>query len=465
MIKIKKCMSLVGFLVISLLFPFLALYADANIHGKVSKVTDSTMIDPVPRIKILLLDPSSHEFIQETHTDANGVYEFIDIPSGKYCVKVETDHFLAVSINPIDVQIKDHSIKANFSLGLPGGVEGVVTDYETGLPLSHATVEILRGNNVIASDKTDAHGEYRFNHISPRPHIIRVKKENFQPAMQLAVLIPNDVLKVDFNLKQPPSRLNGHVFNGVTGEVIRNASIDILEKHNGSTIESVQANNEGLFGMELHRGVYVVKISVENFMTTFQEIEILFDEPQKVVEFAIYPLGLLEGRVTHKFTKKPIVGASVGMWQNDALFASTVTDENGHYTLPGLGRSQIVVQQPLFDDKEKTANVSSDQTAILNFTLLLKAPTPPRRVMVGVSLENCDHRLNRIHTIKWIGSTHPDVVKYYIYRNGELIAKVPSKETLVYIDNWRKDKDKYKIVSVNKFGQESEPRRQEPVKK
>jgi hypothetical protein len=450
--EIKRHFSLIGSFIISLLFPFFALYSDANIMGK---VIDSTSTTPLHGFKVSLMSASNEEVLLETYTDIKGTYLFKSVPSGQYNVRVEVQNYVAVSTHPLAVSVENSTIRANFTLGIPGSIVGQVIDSTTNLPISGANVDVMRGNNIIVSALTDGKGYYHIDGLAPRPYIVRVRMPYFQSSLELGVPISNQEITIDFALQCPPGKLMGRVVNLVTGEPISHATINLFD--NGFIIDSVQSNEDGSYLItEISPGTYQIAITAQKHDSTMQKFTLQTNQELEL-DFALEPFGFVEGQVIHQFTGEPVAGASVGMWQHGELIVSTHTDANGFFRLDGLKDCQIVVQALHFYDMEQSVYIAPKQTSTANFILLWKEPTPPTRVAVKASFKRFAHQVNRIHTIKWRESADLAVVAYRIYRDGKMIAEISAKESFVYKDKWRSGKEKYAVTAVNQFGQESLP--------
>lgn len=451
--EIKRRFSLIGSLIILLLFPLFALYSDANITGK---IIDSTSTNPLSGIKVILMKALTEEIILETETDVKGMYQFKNVLTGQYKIQAELLDYVAVSTNPVVVNVENSPVRANFSLGIPGSIAGQIIDSMTHLPISGANVDIMRGNNIIVSALTDEKGYYRIDGLAPRPYIVRVRTPYFQSSLQLGVPVSNQLIIMDFALEFPPGKLMGKVTNIVTGEPISHAIIDLLDK--GFIIDSVQSDDDGFYMIsEISPGTYQVKITAQEHDSTTQKVTLLTNQDLSL-DFALESFGLVEGQVVHQFTGQPIVGASVGMWQNEELIASTHTDENGFFRFNGLKDCQIVVQALNFHDIEQSVYITSNTTSTANFALFWKEPTPPKKVAVSVSYKRFAHQINRIHTIKWRESADPTVVFYRVYRDGKKIVEISAQDSFVYKDKWRTGREKkYEVTAINHFNQESLP--------
>src|SRR5262249_13978040 len=154
----------------------------------------------------------------------------------------------------------------------------------------------------------------------------------------------------------------------------------------------------------------------------------------------------------HAFTGQPIVGACVGMWQNDAILASTHTDANGYFSFNGLGYFQILVQALKFHDLEQSVQILPIQIATLNFNLVCLEPASPSRAYGRVIYRRFIHQVNRVHRIRWKPSRDPSITSYRIYREGKFLAEILATDPSVFEDEWRSEKEKtYQLTAVNVF--------------
>lgn len=86
-------------------------------------------------------------------------------------------------------------------------------------------------------------------------------------------------------------------------------------------------------------------------------------------------------------------------------------------------------------------------------------PTPPLN-LTGKQVKNKFlTQTDLINELHWSPSLSPSIVSYNIYRNGELIASVPSTDPLVYRDHNRKSKEfyTYEVTAVNSLKMQSDP--------
>lgn len=332
-----------------------------------------------------------------------------------------------------------------------GNLVGRVTDSNTNLPVVGATVEATRGSEILASVSTDGNGMYILSGLISKPHLIKVKAPDFQTSVQLGMPISNQTVTLDFALNYPPGALIGRVVDILTGGPIPHATVDVLEEE--IVIDSVQTNEEGYYIIDKAnpRG-YAIRASSPNFQSSIQNIHLLTNQTL-TLDFHLEPFGNVIGQVIHAFTGQPIVGASIGMWQNNALVAATHSDEKGFFNLKGHGHCQLVVQALQFHDLEQSVQIFSMQTATANFTLVYLEPRPPVKVVGSVIHKRSGHR---VHRIKWGASRDSSVIAYHIYRGEKLIGRVSAQDPLVFREVVGRKKSKtYHVTAVNAFEQES----------
>ncbi len=76
-------------------------------------------------------------------------------------------------------------------------IQGVVTDYQTGMPLENASVTLLPSG---LSKQTDVDGCYEFDELDVQQYTITVQKSGYQPNRKTITPISGKVQKVDVQL-------------------------------------------------------------------------------------------------------------------------------------------------------------------------------------------------------------------------------------------------------------------------
>ena len=162
-------------------------YYDANDDG-----TYDTGDTPVAGVTVALLNSSGQATGATTVTDANGHYDFANLPSGTYGVaevlpsgyfagatNVGNNGGTAVGQTIVGAGVLPGKDSANYDFGLllPASLTGRVMVNLTGedcdeswtLPgVPNVTVNLLNANNqIVATTVTDANGNYAFNNLVP----------------------------------------------------------------------------------------------------------------------------------------------------------------------------------------------------------------------------------------------------------------------------------------------------------
>lgn len=76
-------------------------------------------------------------------------------------------------------------------------IQGVVTDYQTGEPLSNASVTLSPSG---LSKQTDANGFYGFEELDAQQYTLTVQKSGYQPNRKTVTAISGETLQVDIQL-------------------------------------------------------------------------------------------------------------------------------------------------------------------------------------------------------------------------------------------------------------------------
>ena len=81
-------------------------------------------------------------------------------------------------------------------------IQGTVTDYQTGEPLSNASVTLSPSG---LSKQTDVNGFYRFEELDAQQYTITVQKSGYQPNRKTITAISGETQRVDIQLTLIPT--------------------------------------------------------------------------------------------------------------------------------------------------------------------------------------------------------------------------------------------------------------------
>src|SRR5213593_3813256 len=147
---------------------------------------------PLRRAQIRLTAPELGREPRTTSTDADGRYEFTELPAGRYTVTVSRSGYLTLQYGqrrPLEqgkpLQLADHQTVQDIDFALPkmSLITGRVTD-ELGDPIAGANVSAMRsafwdGRRRLVPwgpvARTDAGGEYRIAGLAPGTYVVVAK--------------------------------------------------------------------------------------------------------------------------------------------------------------------------------------------------------------------------------------------------------------------------------------------------
>ena len=130
-----------------------------------------------------------------------------------------------------------------------------------------------------------------------------------------------------------------------------------------------------------------------------------------------------------------------------------ITNASGNYSIDTLapGNYTVTAIKKNYLTGSSSATVTANATTIINFTLI---PSIPPASISGFVIKNeFLTQTELIYVISWQASPSACAVGYQVFRNGDLIAFVPSTSKLEYQDhNQDKKTVVYSVKAVNSFG-------------
>ena len=346
----------------------------------VGVVTDSNTQSPIGNALVNVLD--SGLLIATTATDASGHYTVDNLAPDSYQVNVTVDSYQA-AVQGATV-IAGSSTELDFSLStLVGGVTGVVQDTSS-LPIAGASVSIFQGTTLITTTLTDASGLYTLANLSSGSYTLVITATNYQSNTQTVNIQANTTLTANATLAANPASLVGQVTDATTSAPLAGATVQAT---NGQTTFTTLTDSQGNFALNnLSAQSYIVTISSPNEQTAVQNIA-LSDGQIYVMDVALQPYpGSLNGTVLDTFSQ-PITDATIFLLQGFTTVDSTLTDNLGDYSLPGLslGNYTVQVTAPGFQFATTGINVVAGTALTANFTLQPNPGTVQGTVTNGIS--------------------------------------------------------------------------------
>jgi hypothetical protein len=266
----------------------------------IGSVYDAISFIPLSGVQVRLLDVLCIDVLMTTNTDTEGKYAFpaLDGP-GTYCVDVTFEGYWDtysedVLVPPVpwptlirvDFGMKPKGAKANFS-----GVAGKVMDPDLN-ELEEVSISIDAAGVPLASDSTDANGNYAVVGLAPNLVSVTASKPGYFPKTVPVILYPNQTMIQNFTLEPfVGASLAGKVTD-VNGNNVLDADIvvkagaevqgsDISDKFGDYAISGLES---GTFQATASKAGYKpqnVTVVLEEGETTFQDF-LLEPLPPKV---------------------------------------------------------------------------------------------------------------------------------------------------------------------------------------
>jgi len=249
-------------------------------------------------------------------------------------------------------------------------ITGTVTDSVTGLPISGALVEAVRGSQVRFSDTTDVNGDYLLSNVQPSNYTLVVSATGYQTQF-VGVQPPNNqITTVDFSLVPNGGTIAGTVINATTLLPIAGATVLIFQ---GITlVEETTTNGSGVYSVpDLAPVNYIVVVRATGFQEQFKGATVQTGATTAVNFSLQSDPGTISGTVTDSATTNPIEGALVEVFDGTILVGFTDTDVNGDYTIASIapGSYTVVARAADHQAQAEGANVVANTTTTVDFAL------------------------------------------------------------------------------------------------
>jgi len=351
-------------------------------------VTAADTGQPVPDVRVLLLDATIGGVVNYDYTAATGVYTFSGLRPGPYKMffgapfkaAYDSEYYngkLALQdadIISLTAAITRTGVNAQLKFG--GRVTGTVTALDTGKPISNVYVALhtqppdcspLYGgcNGIETFTTTDASGHYSLVaragtyrlFISPFSTIYSglassagssycggYYRDAYDYYTGEIVQLEHSVVKSDLNAAlTSPGQITGMVTAADTGLPMKGATV-ILYGSDGSEIThtATSATGQYLFGA-VCKGIFKVKVFPNSsdsakYVSAYANAERLYlRASQKLtgINLALAPGGFIHGVVTAKDTGQPLAGVKVTLI-NAPSSPNATTGSTGAYTIGPL---------------------------------------------------------------------------------------------------------------------------------
>lgn len=292
-----------------------------------------------------------------TTTNANGNYQFTNVPAGNYTVTATPPSgFTATTGNPQTITLNPGQVLDTVDFGLssvPGSVgdrvfndldgDGIQDPGEAGL--GGVTVTItgtdVNGNPVTFTTQTNADGTYRFNNIPPGNYTVTVTPppgfNSTNLGTQTITLAPGQSIDtVDFGLRSPTGAIGDRVFSDLDGDGIQdgnepglgNVTVTLRDANNNIVATTTTDGSGNYQFTNLSAGNYTVTVTP---LAGFQLTTGNADRPLTLAQSQIITdvdYGLQAGQPNLRLVKRITDARRSGSVIGGVNFGSVVNDPN-----------------------------------------------------------------------------------------------------------------------------------------
>lgn len=264
----------------------------------------------------------------------------------------------AITVNDVSQKVK--------LVGRDKTISGVVTNQETGEPISGASVMAVGPEN--ASVSSDGTGAYEMK-VCDGDYAVSCAAKGFT-GRSVDLSVSADTVQ-NFSLRpiMNPGILSGVVTDQETGEPIQNAAVTIAPSEDKEYRQTIHTDSAGAYSVELSEGLYDVSFSAEHYkpVDTYAGVD---PENTTVLnqELERYR-GSLAGTITATETEEvTFTGATISVTVDGTEIGSASTGADGAYRIDDLpsGGVQVMVRAEGYGSKSGEVSIPDEDEAIFN---------------------------------------------------------------------------------------------------
>ncbi|WP_281658304.1 carboxypeptidase regulatory-like domain-containing protein [Halobacillus sp. Cin3] len=297
--------------------------------------------EPIGNATISVLDANETP-IGIAGTDADGFYSIANIPAGPSTIVISAPGYSLVLSEIIlppggDVSDVDFVLLAN-----PGGINGEVTDADTGSALPNAVVVVRESgteDQAVATVTTDPFGNYTVTGLSPGSYTITASLTGYGTQTFGVTVVSDMNANGNIALSQVRGSIEGQLIDS-DGNPITGAGLQVrLLNELNVVIATTLAQPDGSFQFEnILPGSYIVSANATGYQSGSVGVTVEADETsQATLSLAPFP-ATLTGQVLNQLTGIGIDGSSVTVTDpfTGKIIGDTFTDADGNFILNNL---------------------------------------------------------------------------------------------------------------------------------
>ncbi|MBE5931180.1 MAG: hypothetical protein E7268_09045 [Lachnospiraceae bacterium] len=313
---------------------------DRVVYELTGVVTDAVSGDVLSGVVVTVKDGET--VVAEAVTDENGAYS-ANLYHKEYTLAYAAEDYVGTTVSVIGGE------QATADVALDRVVyelTGVVTDAVSGDVLSGVVVTVKDGENVVAEAVTDENGAYSAN-LYHKEYTLAFAAEDY--VGKTVSVIGGEQATADVALDRVVYELTGVVTDAVSGDVLSGVVVTVKD---GETVVAEAVTDEnGAYSANLYHKEYTLAYAAEDYVGTTVSV---IGREQATADVALDRVVYTEtGVVVDAETGDVLAGVVVTLTQNGEVFAETVTDENGAYSLEFYkGAYTVSFEKEGYEEKE-----------------------------------------------------------------------------------------------------------------
>jgi hypothetical protein len=330
--------------------------------------------NPVRNTVAILRDEEGNR-LKDSQTKVDGTFSFLAEVDNGYRLEIRKEGFNTYreTIDNLPPSEENYSLSISIQTS-PAQIKGKVTT-ASGAPLRDARVVLLNNGEAVADLTTDFEGNYSIG-VDAGEYQMQVDQEGYSQKTQNINLGFGEVREsIDFSLNENYALYRGTV-KDENGNLVGNAFLNLTSGERGY---SAQVDENGNYRMtKIVAGTYQLSVEAEGYESLTKEgVEVtaaanITDDIQLNAK-----QGSISGTVQNSSTQNPIIDATVTATASNGQIYTTVSDQQGNYTLDnmGLGEYTIEVAKSGFRFDEDVSVTLTEESSIeesLTLSLLRK---------------------------------------------------------------------------------------------
>lgn len=347
--------------------------------GSISGIITADTGEPISNAAVLIFD-QTETLRGNGQTSQWGSYFIGTLPSGLLSIIISAAGFAdqsgAVRLSPGEQQTG-----INYSLlSLAGGISGQISDADTGELLISASIEIRSADAsgiIIAIATTSQFGNFIVDDLRPSSYTVIVSADGYATNSVGAIVQNNMITGASLQLTRLKGSIEGRIRSSNNIPLINNGTSIKLFTANGTLVNTLFANNDGLFFIEgILPDTYQLSVTSPGFTTNSQTINVIANMSNLITITLSPEVVALSGTVHNAVTKEPLEGVLIGINGRTAIPIETVyTDRSGGFIINFLPLGRFTIFASLIGFSTNAVAINAISTVTQNIPIEL-SPNP-----------------------------------------------------------------------------------------